>query len=56
MEPKEIKALRKRLGLTQTQMADKIGVTKTSVLNWENGIAKPSKLARRELERLEAAS
>jgi len=52
MEAKEIKQLRKRLGLTQTGLADKLGVTKTTVLNWEHELAKPSKLARRQLDRL----
>ncbi len=53
MEAEEIKKVRKRLKLTQTELADKLGVTKTTVLNWEHKISKPSKLALRQLDRLE---
>ena len=53
MEAEEIKKIRKRLKLTQTQLADKLGVTKTTVLNWEHQISRPSKLAKRQLDRLE---
>ena len=56
MEAEEIKKLRKRLKLNQTQLAEKLGVTKTTVLNWENKHARPSMLARRQLERLERES
>ena len=53
MEAEEIKKLRKSLKLTQTQLADNLGVTKTTVLNWENKLARPSKLALKQLARLE---
>ena len=55
MEAEEIKKLRKRLKLTQTELAEKLGVTKTTVLNWEHKFAKPSKLAQRQLARLEGS-
>lgn len=48
-----IAALRKRLGDTQEDFAARIGVTFVSVNRWENGHAKPSKLAVQVLERLE---
>ena len=52
MKAEEIKKLRKRLNLTQIGLAEKLGVTKTTVLNWEHKFAKPSKLAQRQLARL----
>jgi len=52
MKAEEIKKLRKRLKFTQTQLAEKLGVSKTTVLNWENETTKPSKLALRQLSRL----
>ncbi len=52
MEAEEIKKLRKRLNLTQTGLADKLGVTKTTVLNWEHKLARPSKLSLGQLDRL----
>jgi transcriptional regulator with XRE-family HTH domain len=35
--PTLIKELRKRLGLTQEQFAQKVGVTYSTVNHWENG-------------------
>ena len=35
--PALIKALRKRLGLTQEQFAQRVGVTYSTVNHWENG-------------------
>ena len=48
----EIRELRKRLGLTQEEFAHAVAVTFSTVNRWENGHAKPSKLARRALETL----
>ena len=31
----EVKAIRERLGLTQQQLADKIGVSSTTIIRWE---------------------
>ncbi|MCW5650516.1 MAG: helix-turn-helix domain-containing protein [Ramlibacter sp.] len=44
---------RKRLGLTQEALAEKLGATKRSVINWEGGAALPGAeiLARYALER-----
>lgn len=36
-----LKELRKKAGLTQTELAEKIGATQNTVSNWEKGIAKP---------------
>ena len=45
-------ALRKKLKLTQEQLAHKLGVSFTTVNRWETGKTKPSPLALRELEKL----
>lgn len=42
---KLIKSIREYLGLSQTEFADKIGVTFATVNRWENGRAIPTKLA-----------
>lgn len=44
--------LRQRLGLTQEKLAAKLGVTSPSVNRWENGRAKPSPLALKQIEDL----
>lgn len=36
-----IKEARKRLSLTQEELADKIGVTKGAIANYENGVSTP---------------
>jgi len=51
----EIRELRKRLGLTQEEFAHAVAVTFSTVNRWENGHAKPSKLARRAIEALASA-
>jgi DNA-binding transcriptional regulator YiaG len=47
-----IRELRKRLGLTQEEFAHAVAVTFSTVNRWENGHARPSKLARRAIEAL----
>lgn len=37
MTPQELRAIRERLGLTQTQFADALGIAKNSVWRMENG-------------------
>ena len=54
--PAFIKDMRLRLGLTQEELAHKLGVSFTSVNRWENEQTKPSKLAKKQLERLMAES
>ena len=49
---KSIKSIRQKLGLSQEELAQKLGVSFTSVNRWENGQTKPSKLARRQIEAL----
>ena len=53
MESKEIKEIRESLKLTQEQFAHKLGVTFVTINRWEAGLAKPSPLAIRALEKLE---
>lgn len=37
MSAKELRMIRHRLGLTQKQMAKKVGVTRQSIIKYENG-------------------
>lgn len=37
----KIKTLRKKIGMTQGQLADKLGVTRQTVSKWENGMSVP---------------
>ena len=48
----DIKGIRERLGLTQEQLANKLGVSWATVARWERGKGKPSPLARKALEKL----
>ena len=41
MTPAKIRAIRKRLGLTQAQLAGSLGVTPAAVCLWESGKRKP---------------
>lgn len=50
--PKLLKSLRQQLGLSQEELAKRLGVSFTSVNRWENQQTKPSKLARRQIEAL----
>ena len=49
-----VKDLRERLGLTQTRMAERIGVSFATVNRWENGQSRPRRLAWRRIVDLEA--
>ncbi len=48
----KVRALRKKMAWAQEDMARDIGVSLSTVQRWETKGAKPSRLARRELERL----
>ena len=37
MSASEVKRIRKRLGLTQCQLADRLGVTQAAIAMWETG-------------------
>jgi ribosome-binding protein aMBF1 (putative translation factor) len=45
-----VKTVREQLGLSQEDLARELGVSFASVNRWENGQAKPSKLARVQLD------
>lgn len=47
-----IRELRNRLGLTQEKMAARLGVTFPTINRWENGRARPSPLALKQIEDL----
>ena len=49
----DVKALRRKLGLTQEELAQKLGVSWSTVARWEAGKGKPSKLARKAIEALQ---
>ncbi len=38
MTGSEVRRIRKRLGLTQAQLAERVGVTASSVARWEQGV------------------
>jgi superfamily II DNA or RNA helicase len=48
-----IKQYRARLGLTQTELADRLGVAFATVNRWENGQTKPSPLSWQQLVRFD---
>ena len=48
----DVKAIREELGLTKVELADKLGVERHSISRWEDKEGRPSKLAKRELNRL----
>lgn len=50
--PGEIKAIRARIGLTQTEFAKRLNVSFPTVSRWENGHSKPSQLAWDQLQKL----
>lgn len=48
----KVKELRQRRGWAQEDLARKIGVSLSTVQRWEKKGGKPTRLARRELEKL----
>lgn len=51
-EPIDIKSIRIGLGLTQEELARKLGLTLSTVSKWEQGITSPSRLAREKIEKM----
>lgn len=47
-----LKAARANANLTQTEAAKRIGVTKDTISNWENGKSFPDALKIRDIERV----
>ena len=54
MDAQEIKALRLALGLTQTQLAARLGVAANTVYRWETGHTHPDPRARSALLRVQS--
>ena len=50
MKPEEILQLRKKMGLSIRAFADKIGVNKATIVNWEQGRHTPKGLSLKVLE------
>jgi len=48
--PSLVKEVRQQLALSQEDLARELGVSYATVNRWENGQAKPSKLARAQLD------
>lgn len=51
--PEEIRQSRERMGWTQVQLAEKLGVSERTVIRWEAGEAAMSEPAARLLAKLE---
>ena len=52
---RRVRGVRKRLGLTQAEFAERLGVTLLTVHRWEAGKSRPQRLARERLRELEEA-
>jgi len=52
MKPRQINALRRRLGLTQSELARRLGVNRAAVCQWEHGKQKPLAMAVKFMELL----
>lgn len=52
MTPTQVLALRTALGLTQVELAERIGVSSTTIQGWERGRKNPSRMAIKSLESL----
>lgn len=56
MTPIAIRALRRRLGLSQEGFARRLGVSFATVNRWENGRTAPWGIARHALRRLDSTT
>lgn len=45
MTPRQLKLLRKKLGITQSELARRLGVGRSAVNNWERGSQSPLPMA-----------
>jgi transcriptional regulator with XRE-family HTH domain len=55
MTPQEIRSNRKRLGLSQAELGERVGVSQVTVSNWERGKTAPGPVDVAALEKLFAA-
>jgi len=53
--PKQVKALRLRLGKTQKEFAEMLGVHVVTIIRWEKGNFNPSKMALKLLDTYDAS-
>ncbi|MBI2061184.1 MAG: helix-turn-helix transcriptional regulator [Nitrospirae bacterium] len=44
MSARRVRQIRKRLGLTQAELAERLGTTRTTISRWEAGIRQPSRM------------
>jgi Predicted transcriptional regulator len=56
MNAQSIRAMRKTLGLTQAQLAERIAATQVTVARWETGVSTPKGAYLKALQELEAAA
>ena len=49
---KTIKELRKNMGLSALQLSRILGVSHTSIANWENGLSEPINIMKEKIMRL----
>lgn len=50
----DVRALRERLGMSPAQLAQRLGVTLTTVVRWEDGASRPTRHLLRALRDLRA--
>ena len=48
--PELVKEVRRQLSLSQEDLARELGISFATVNRWENGLVKPSKLAKAQLD------
>lgn len=48
--PEMVKEIRRQLSLSQEDLARELGISFATVNRWENGVVKPSKLAKAQLD------
>jgi len=48
--PEMVKEIRRQLSLSQEDLARELGISFSTVNRWENGLVKPSKLAKAQLD------
>ena len=51
----DVRAIREKMGITQAELARRMGVAYQTVNRWEHGKTKPSRMARKLLEELKKA-
>jgi len=54
MTPKDLKRIRQKLGLTQEDLAERLGVTRITVGRWETGMRRITEPMARLIKRIAA--